>query len=304
MLTDKKPIAVRAEMNSHIAVLSSDALALIDLDLPKCFLLPFTGPEGDGMPSVTLSEELDVLIVSSSSGLVSAYGLSSRKLLWRYQHLSFVTTLILMRSPDSVVVEGDEVAVLSLQNGRKISSPLTSHHSHVDACGSCLCKKNRSTDTYRFKDGKAVLLGGFQGAIKEAVVTPKFIAIAKFDSPRLISFINPTSGSEIKSDFIPECVLLDVMAYDSAGDALWVIAHNAVSRRIEIWQAFLGKAPEIVSMLPEGIGCVGWSFCRQRKQMVSPMGLLADVASGQLVKRDWADWKIDKESFDASDCES
>lgn len=304
MLTEKKPFAVRTGTSSHIAVLSSDALALIDLDFPRCFRLPLTEPEGDGTPSVTLSEELDILIVSSSSGLVSAYGLSGRRLHWRYQHPSFVTTLILMGSPDSVVVEGDEVAVLSLQNGRKISSPLTSHHSHVDAGGSCLCKKNRSADTYCFKDGKALLLGGFQGAIKEAVVTPKFIAIAKFDSPGQISFMNPTSGSEIKSDFIPECGLLDVMAYDSAEDSLCVVAHNAVSRRIEIWRTFLGKAPEIVSMLPEGIGCVGWSFCRQRKQMVSPKGLLADVASGKLVKRNWADWKIDKESFDASDCES
>lgn len=273
--------------------LTEDSLIIID-DFGKTYCSLSLGGQGDAFSPVgDYSPKRDIFVAAVAPGIVTAVQVSTRKVIWQIKDRRLINHISILDASEDVVVAGRSTKVLKLPDGAPTASTITDCHAHLDSGYGCFCMRNKTQEKYWFSHSSrpGLLLGASLPSLKLLLFTPHFFAAVGFDIPAEIYFLDPFFGKLVGRVVVPESRLIDALSYDAKEDALLVASHSA-SKLIEVWRIYVTGRRELVSTLPQGIGGTSWSFHSHGRMLISPRGRLADLSSGELLRRSWEDWQL------------
>ncbi|WP_146855896.1 hypothetical protein [Brevifollis gellanilyticus] len=273
--------------------LTEDSLTIID-DSGKTYCSLSLDRQGEAFPPVgDYSPKWDIFVAAVAPGIVTAIQVSTRKVLWQIKDRRLINRVCILDASQDVVIAGRSAKVLKLADGSPTTSVITDCHSHLDSGNGCFCMKNKTQERYLFSHSSrpGMLLEAALPSLKLSIFTPHFFAAVGFDAPAEVYFLDPFFGKLVDRVVVPDSQLIDALSYDTKEDALLVASHGA-AKFIEVWRVYLTGRRELVTTLPQGIGGTSWSFHSHGRKLISPRGRVADLSSGELLRRSWADWQL------------
>jgi hypothetical protein len=193
---------VQGGASSKVYSVCDESTVIVNEDSGRIDVLPFNTPDKAASPNLAVCERLDLLLTASPSGKVFAYRISNRELRWSQQFKGYVSCMAIVEASKAVVIcaGSSTTKVISIEDGAALESPLNNHHSHLQAGAGCVCVKNRTQETYCFREvsPSGMFLDLVLPSLKNALDTPHFLATTSIEGHGEVLFFDPVRGSLLK----------------------------------------------------------------------------------------------------------